>query len=99
MNWFNNLFAKSTPKPTDGKAHCERLPASVATSETNKGREVTFVIPCGVCGYKTNVTVRIDWGGSILSGSGMDHEFRCQNCNKIFIVGKDSLKPYTDRFV
>jgi hypothetical protein len=99
MNFFNKWFAKSTPKPTDEHTYNEQKPASVTANETNKGREVTFVIPCGVCGYKTNVTVRIDWGGIILSGSGTDHEFRCQNCNKGFTVRKDWLKQYTDRFV
>lgn len=71
----------------------------LAKSETDQGREVTFDIPCGVCGYKTNVTVMIDWGGTILSGKGPVHEFRCQNCKKVFTVNKDSLKQYTDRFV
>jgi hypothetical protein len=63
------------------------------------GREVTFVIPCGVCGCKTEVTVTIDWDGGILSGTSTDHEFNCLNCKKVFTVSKDSLKQYTDRFV
>lgn len=73
--------------------------ASAAASGTDEGREVTFSIPCGFCGYKTNVSVRIDWGGSILSGDATDHEFPCQNCKAIFAVSKESLKQYTDRFV
>ena len=63
------------------------------------GREVTFVIPCGVCGYKTEVTVTIDWGGRILSGNSTDHEFHCLNCKTVFTISRDSLKQYTDRFV
>lgn len=86
-------------KPADGDTNIMHQSANVSTSETNKGREVTFVIPCGICGYNTDVTVRIDWSGVILSGSSTDHEFHCQNCKKTFTVKKDSLKQYTDRFV
>ena len=89
----------STSKPADGDTNIKHQSTPASTSETDKGREITFVIPCGICGYKTDVTVRIDWGGDILSGSSTDHEFRCQNCKKIFTVRKDSLKKYTDRFV
>jgi len=63
------------------------------------GREITFVVPCGVCGYKTSVTVAIDWTGNILSGSATDHEFQCQNCLKVFRVSKEVLKEHTSRFV
>lgn len=66
---------------------------------SDEGRDVTFVILCPLCHYKTNATVKMNWGGQILSGSDTDHEFRCLNCNRIFKVSKASLKPYTDRFV
>jgi hypothetical protein len=62
-------------------------------------RNVTFSIPCGACGWKTNVTVTIDERGNILSGSGSDHEFICMNCHNSFTVTKESLKTYTNRFV
>jgi hypothetical protein len=62
-------------------------------------RNVTFCIPCGACGWKTNVTVAIDEHGNILSGSGPHHEFQCLNCKKFFVVTKESLKTHTDRFV
>jgi hypothetical protein len=89
----------STSKTADGDTNIKHQSTPASTSETDKGREITFVIPCGICGNKTDVTLRIDWGGDILSGSSTDHEFRCQNCKKIFTVRKDSLKQYTDRFV
>lgn len=92
-------LGSSTPKPIDEDTNSAQQSTSASTSETEKGREVTFVIPCGVCSYKTSVTVRIDWGGSILSGSTTDHEFQCHNCNKVFTVTKDSLKQCTDGFV
>ncbi len=62
-------------------------------------RNVTFCIPCGACGWKTNVTVTIDWSGNIHSGQGEVHEFQCLNCHRTFVVTKKSLKTYTDRFV
>ncbi len=60
---------------------------------------MTFTIPCPLCHYKTNVTVTIDWGGRILSGDAVDHEFRCMGCRGVFTVSKSELKPYTDKFV
>jgi hypothetical protein len=85
--------------PDVGKTSAKQQPISVPANEIDNGRDVTFAIPCGVCGYKTNVTVRIDWGGAILSGSSTDHDFRCQNCKKVFTVRKESLTQYTDGFV
>ncbi|MBP7867358.1 MAG: ankyrin repeat domain-containing protein [Acidobacteria bacterium] len=89
----------STPNSIDENKYSEEQTASVGTSEAAEGRDVTFVIPCGVCGYKTDVTVTIDWGGCILSGNTDDHEFRCHNCNKVFTVSKAYLKHHTDCFV
>ena len=63
------------------------------------GREVTFTIPCTECGYRTNVTVEIDWGGAILSGAESTHDFTCMQCGKTFTVPKASLTEHTNRFV
>ena len=64
-----------------------------------EGRDVNFTIPCELCGYKTNVTVTIDWSGTILSGRGSTHEFRCMNCHRTFSVPNNVLKVYTNQFV
>ena len=71
---------------------------SEAGESTQDARDVTFSIPCGVCGYKTNVSVKMDWGGHIVSGTGTEHEFRCLNCDGVFRVSNDALKVHTDRF-
>ena len=74
-------------------------PAAAPSPTSASGREVTFVLPCPLCGYNTVVRVRIDWEGHILSGSGDQHEFKCEGCKKMFGVSKAALKPYTDQFV
>lgn len=68
-------------------------------TEPSEGRDVTFSLPCGRCGYRTNVTVRIDWGGAILSGDSSTYEFRCKNCFHTFSVPKETLTQYTNQFV
>ncbi len=86
MNIFSSLFGRNRNTSRD-------------ISNSDNSREIEFVIPCGICGYKTNVRVVIDWVGNILSGEGKNHRFLCLNCNKYFLVDKESLKQYTNRFV
>lgn len=85
-------FARHRP------ATATKAPAK-GTVTTKEGREVTFVIPCAICGYMTTVGVTLDWTGNILSGSDKDHDFQCQGCGKVFTVSKEMLKQYTNAFV
>ena len=70
-----------------------RLGASPAAAAGT--RDVTVMVPCGQCGYRTDVTVRMDWAGRILSGT----DFRCAHCGRTFTVPMEVLTEQTGHLV
>jgi len=90
---------EAAPPPPEVSPQIE-VAAPAAPVVARQGlRDVTFMIPCQVCEYKTTVTVTIGVDGRVWSGDGISHEFRCQNCGRSFYVGNDVLRQDIERFV